>query len=329
MNNLQLSPLLEEYNSILIFTHVRPDGDAIGSTLAWQRALELAGKEVNIFCPDDIPLKYAFLPGSELFNKYIESCSKNHLVFVIDCSDLNRLEYMKNKISSAGRVVNVDHHTTNEYFGDYNIVDENASASAEIIYNLIKANELSLTFDISLALYVGIASDTGSFKYDNTTPRSMRIAGELLEKGVSPSLVSQKVFDQFPLSTIFLLRDALFSLKIDATRKIAWMSMSEKEVQKYEASSDELEGFVNYAKNIEGVEVGLFFYHTNEGSTKVGFRSKTVDISAAARSLGGGGHPRAAGCSVRGEPGEIENMVLDCVRKLLSKEENLQNCLYS
>ena len=135
-----------------------------------------------------------------------------------------------------------------------------------------------LNYEIGLNLYVAISSDTGSFKYENTTPQTMRIAGELLEKGINPAVVSQKLFDEYPLSTIFLLRDSLAGLELNHTREIAWMSVNEEMLKKYGAEPSEMDGFVNYLKNISEVEVGVLFYHTAE-SSKIGFRSKTIDVA--------------------------------------------------
>jgi phosphoesterase RecJ-like protein len=147
----------------------------------------------------------------------------------------------------------------------------------------------------------------------------MEIAARLLGKGINPFYVSQKIFDEYPASTIFLLRDALASLQFDRTGKIAWMVADDRMLRKHGAEASDLDGFVNYVKNIESVEVGIFFYHTDNGETKVGFRSKTVDIASVAYSLGGGGHSRAAGCTLRGEPGEVINKVIQSVARLLYK----------
>lgn len=232
---------------------------------------------------------------------------------------------MKDRVQSGFTIINIDHHATNNYFGDYNIVDISAAATGEIIYQLLKENNFLLNQEISLSLYVAIVSDTGSFKYANTTPRALKIASVLLEKGVDPSQVSQKIFDEYPLSTVFLLRDALNSLHLDETMRIAWMSLHEDLVESYGAKGEELEGFVNYGKNINGVEVGIFFYHTRNGETKVGLRSKTVvDVGAVAALFGGGGHPRAAGCTISGwEYGVATEKILQAVKEALMETETL------
>ena len=306
------------YDNIYIFTHVRPDGDAIGSSLALANALKTEHKNVEVFCPDVIPSRYSFLPGVETFQDSFIPKEGKGMAFILDCSDLRRLEYMGRKLLRLDRIVNIDHHVTNEKFGDLNLIDSSAASTGEIIYRILQ-NDYELNYEISLCLYVAISSDTGSFKYENTTPQTMEIAARLLEKGVNPFYVSQKIFDEYPVSTIFLLRDALGTLQFDETGKIAWMAVDDALLRKRQANSAELDGFVNYVKNIESVEVGIFFHHTDFEETKVGFRSKTVDIASVAHALGGGGHPRAAGCTIKGRPEEVVKIVLQSVSRLISK----------
>jgi len=318
MKEQDLFPLLEGYNNISIFTHVRPDGDAIGSSLAWAKALIMLGKNVEIYCPDVIPERYSFLPGYERFqDQFLPHKKEKLLAFVLDCSDLARLEYMESQMSQVEKIVNIDHHITNECFGDHNLVKTSAAATAEIIFQLIQENNLELDQEISLSLYAAISSDTGSFRYKNTTPQTMRIAALLLENGVNPYLVSEKLFDELSLNKLLLLREALYTLKVDEKHQVAWMSMKESTVRKYNASPAELEGFVNYAKNIKNMDIGVFFYHGNDGETKVGLRSKNSDVARMASYFGGGGHPLAAGCTVKGRAGQVEKKILKIIREAL------------
>lgn len=321
MTGAELEALLQKYEQIYIFSHIRPDGDAIGSSLAWGKALEQRGKKVKLFCPDVIPSKYAsFIPEMNISSVFIAPGNICTLAFILDCSDLERLDYMKEDVLQLDEIFNIDHHGTNVRFGDYNLVDTSAAATGEIIYRLIQDLQLELTEEMSLFLYIALTSDTGSFKYENTSSQTMYIAGELLEKGVNPSYVSMKVFDEISLPSFLLLRDCLQNLKMDHTGKIAWMSVEEKLLNEYGVDRFELEGYINYAKNIQGVEAGVFFFHTLKGETKVGFRSKTVDISSVAFFFGGGGHPRAAGCSIEGRPEEIEKMVVEKISEQLASE---------
>ncbi|MDO9535261.1 MAG: bifunctional oligoribonuclease/PAP phosphatase NrnA [Bacillota bacterium] len=320
MTGLNLRLLLDKYNNIYIFTHLRPDGDAIGSSLALGNALRHESKNVRLFCSDEIPSKYSFLPGVEVFQDYFELEEEEGLAFVLDCSDLKRLAHLKDGLKELNMVINIDHHITNEKFGDINIIDSSAASTGEIIYKLLQTNNLEINKEISLCLYVAISSDTGSFKYENTMPKTMEIAGKLLENGVNPSYVSQIIFDEYPLSTISILSYLLSTLQLDETGKIAWMQLTEKVLREYGAKPDQLDGFVNYAKNIIGVEVGVFFYHTEDGETKTGLRSKSVDVAAIAHKFGGGGHIRAAGCSISGKPDDVVKMVLEAIKNGLNEK---------
>jgi phosphoesterase RecJ-like protein len=322
MNNFNLGSLLERYQHSIILIHIRPDGDAIGSALALEKALKQKGKSVELFCADVIPAKYSFLPGVYNFRDHLNPNNRENLIFILDCSDLDRLGYMKETVLNlSGTIVNIDHHITNDCFGDYNIVDASASATAEILYRLLNENSINIDPEISLCLYVGISSDTGSFKYENTSPQAMYIAAKLLEQGINPSLVSQKIFDEVSVPAIKLLRDALATLTFEQEGRIAWMKVRDDMLQKHQAKPEELDGFVNYVKNIEDVEAGIFFYHTdNNGETKVAFRSKTIDVSRIAKIFGGGGHPRAAGCTIHGEQHGIVKKVLDAVKKTIKEQ---------
>ena len=320
MNVINWELLWQKYEQFYIFMHIRPDGDTIGSSLAWGKALQQKGKIVKIFCPDFIPYKYTFLPNMDISRTFLAPGDKPTMAFVIDCSDLNRLDYLKEDVLQLDGIFNIDHHRTNLRFGDYNIVEPTAAATGEIIYRLILELGLELTEEMSLYLYTALASDTGSFKYENTTPQTMSIAAKLLEKGVNPSLVSTKIFDEISFASLLLLRVCLQNIKIDDTGKIAWMSVDESTLKEYGVKPSELEGYINYAKNVRGVEVGVFFHHTQAGETRVAFRSKSVNISTVAFSFGGGGHKRAAGCSLYGKAEEIENDVIQKVADFLVLE---------
>lgn len=310
MSKMRLKPFLETFSKFDIFTHVRPDGDAIGSSLALQAALIGAGKQARVFCPDVIPAKYSFLPGAgSICDDYSPGDVENTLAITLDCSDMNRLSYMKEDAREYKQLLNIDHHVTNEEFGNYNFIDTSAAATAEMIYCLLKEDSFQLTEEISLCLYVGLTTDTGSFKYENTTSKTLQVAGELLANGVNP-IVGYRVIDEYPLSTLLLLRDALSTLKLNQEKTVAWMQVTEEMVRRNGALPEELDGFVNYLRNIQSVDVAVLFYHKEDDETKVGFRSKKTDVASIARYFAGGGHPRAAGCSLTGNAEEICQTVL-------------------
>lgn len=321
MDAIDLQMHLRECSGVSIFTHIRPDGDAVGSTLAWKRIIETNTElPVQIYCPDTIPPKYSFLPGVDDFRQVLESSLHKDLVFVLDCSDLGRLDYLKENLQQHDLIINIDHHITNDRFGRYNLVDPAAAATAEILYLFSLENGLQIDQEAGLALYAALVSDTGFFKYDNTTPETMRISADLLAKGIVPSLVSLKLFDERPYTTLLLLAETLQSLTLDQDKKIAWMSIDDEKIAACGANPAELDGFVNYLRDLEGVEVGILFYHANQGNTKVGLRSKSLDVARVASTFGGGGHPRAAGCTLQGAPAETTRRVLQAVSSSLQEK---------
>ncbi len=321
MDTFNLLSALKNNQTVSIFTHIRPDGDAIGSSLAWKRIISLNTEcFVSVYCPDTIPSKYHFLPGVEEFQQTVERSIDHDLVFVLDCSDFERLDYLKESVQANTQIVNIDHHTTNVYFGRYNLVHTSAAATAEVIFSLCNEYDLHVDKDAAFCLFTAISSDTGSFKYDNTTPNTLRISADLLDKDIKPSLISQKLFDERPYSTLVLLGEALKSLTLDPNQKIAWMGVDDEQIVKSGAKPAELDGFVNYLRDIEGVEVGIFFYHSSRGHTKVGFRSKSLDVSCIAFSFGGGGHPRAAGCTVESTPSTAVKQVLQAVHAAMEEQ---------
>ncbi|NLC12055.1 MAG: bifunctional oligoribonuclease/PAP phosphatase NrnA [Firmicutes bacterium] len=299
-NKIDFSPVisaLEQKEHFIIASHVLPDGDSLGSTLSLGLALKKLGKKVEMLCPDAVPLKYRFLPGSEYLKREIpSSIHEDTIVFILDCSDEERLGDLFTNLSSLP-IINIDHHSSNTYFGQVNIVKEDAAATGQIIFYLLEQLDL-LDPEIALNLYVAIVTDTGSFKFANTTAEAHFICAKLLSFNLEPDVVSQKVFDEKPISTMLLLKEALGSLCLEKHGvKIAWMKVDDQILAKCGASREELDGIVNYARNITGVEVGMLFYLKNEGEIKVALRSKSkINVAKIAEKFGGGGHRQAAGC---------------------------------
>ena len=288
--------LIKKEEHFYLISHMQPDGDSIGSLLAMGEALKGAGKRARMFTPGLIPQKYSFLIGADLVEHEVAGWDPDVTALVLDSSDADRLGDLKNSFMECRTIINIDHHVTNQCFGTLNLVDPGASATGEIIYLLLSEAGVQISYDVAEALYVAISTDTGSFKYDNTTPVTHRVIAELLEYDLSPGNISQRIFDEHPFAFYTLLKEAISSLELYADRKVAMMTLSRDIRLRSGALPDQLEGIVNYSRNIEGVELGILFYVENESEVKVGFRSKTMDVSILAGRLNGGGHARAAGC---------------------------------
>lgn len=327
-NNInKIVDLLKKEQCFYLVSHILPDGDSIGSLLALGEALRQMGKEVRLLSPHPVSKRYIFLEGSSSISQELayDHCST---VVVLDSSDLERTGQFKEQLAGAQCLVNIDHHPTNRNYGTLNLVEPGAAATGELLYHLFISLGVKITGSMAAALYVAIATDTGSFKYDNTTPETHRIVAALLEQGgLNPAWIAQRIFDERPLSFFLLLKEALATLEIDNHLCIATLAVGSDMLEKYNVSIEEIEGLINFTRNIEGVELGILFYVESDREIKVGFRSKKADVSILAGRLNGGGHARAAGCRLSGSYAEVKQMVLREARNLL-QEAGLTGDLY-
>lgn len=300
----------------LIVFHEHPDGDAIGSALALVLALRKLGKEPRAACPDRPAPCYHFLPGSDEIAG-ADVAGDFDLALLVDCADLARTGELLAAVRRCPRLVNIDHHPTNERFGDAAWVEPDAAASGELIARLIAA--LGVPFDAGMAtcIFTALLTDTGSFHYSNTTAASLALAGEMVAAGARPDLISDAIYEQHPLGDVELLAAALQTLAVSADGRIAWLTVTAADLARTRGDSD---GLVNYARMIAGVEVALLFREEGPDAVKVSLRSRAVDVAAIARAFGGGGHPRAAGCTFRGSLGEAQAVILRHVASAVALE---------
>ena len=303
--------LLKAAKKLVIVSHVSPDGDTLGSSLALMHALRMLGKEVIINVDDDISTVYSFLPGIAEYRRFApEESVDADLLVIIDASSADRvgnaMEVVKSPI-----VLNIDHHKTNTRFADYLYLDADAAATAEIIYSLLLEMGIKLTRDIATCIYEGIYTDTGSFKYSNTTSNTLKTAADLLNYGVNPSLISDNM-ELKSRSQVEMLRKVLETLTFLKDGKIAYIEIP---LELYDHNV-ETDTFISYPRYVEGVEIALLFKQVEANLTRVSFRSKEIDVAKIALSFGGGGHKKAAGCSIYAPLKEAEKAVLDVVGEL-------------
>lgn len=298
----------------VLTTHVLPDGDAMGSCLALGLALRRRGKRADVVLDDPVPARYRFLPGVSNVSGF-SARSSRYVLVSMDSTDPSRCSCPAEAITGAHIVVNIDHHVSNSYFGDQYLIDESASATGEIVYSIIKSLGWGLTADEATCLYTAIMTDTGSFRFTNTTARSLAICADLVSAGAEPSKIAEEVYETRSLSATILLSRALSSLRIDDSGRIAWMSLTMADLLDAKAGPEDTEGIVNNARMVEGVEVGILFREIDEGRVRVTFRSREfVDVSRVAALFSGGGHPRAAGCDMAGPLDAAVETVLSRVR---------------
>ena len=303
--------LLKAAKKVVIVSHVSPDGDTLGSSLALMHALRILGKEVIMNVDDDISTVYSFLPGIDDYCRFAPDESvKADLLVIIDASSADRAGNAMDVVKPHA-VLNIDHHKTNTRFADYLYLDSDAAATAEIIYSLLLEMGIELTTDIATCIYEGIYTDTGSFKYSNTTSKTMETAAALLKYGVNPSLISDNM-ELRSRSQVEMLRKVLETLTFLHDGKIAYIEIAP---ELYDNNVD-TDAFISYPRYVEGVEIALLFKQVEDNLTRVSFRSKEIDVAKIALSFGGGGHKKAAGCSIYAPLKEAEKVILKAVGDL-------------
>jgi len=311
--------MIAESERILFFMHVQPDGDSIGSTLAMVRALRQQGKEAVMVGVDPIPRIYHFLPGWDtLFTPWEQVTGEWDLACFLDCGDLQRVGAAVPLVERCKRSLNIDHHVTNTGYGEYNYMDFSAAAVGELAYRLLRAMNLPIDTETALCLYTSLVTDTGGFRYDSTGPATHRVAADLIELGARPYEVASAIWENESPSRLALLARALQTLRLEQGGKIAWMKVDRAMMAEAGASDDDVEGLVNYARSVEGVEVGVLIKEAADGRIRVNLRSRrTADVGAVALRFGGGGHARAAGCTLFVSMEEAIEQVLEAVKDVV------------
>jgi phosphoesterase RecJ-like protein len=305
----QVVELIEQKQHFMITSHIRPDGDGLGSGLALYWMLRSLSKEATVILRDRVPPAYRVLPGSELVLVQPDVTDYYDAAFIIECSDVERpgLASLKDQF-----VVNIDHHSTTVPFGDINWIDPTAAAVGEMIYNLCKALGVEVTKEIAECIYTALLTDTGSFHFSNTTERTLKIASELVRRGVEPARISQALFYSYPFAKIRLLGLVLSTIQRDESGRIAWIKVDRDTMYEAAASDEDADGIVNHALSVDEVEAVAFFKELAEGVYRVSLRSKgKSNVAKVAEMFGGGGHRNAAGCRIEGDFEDVKRRVIE------------------
>lgn len=303
---------------ILVVSHVSPEGDAIGSLLGMALALGGAGKDVTAYLEDPVPELFLFLPGADTVVHDLTGKGPFDATIAVDCGQKERLGKGFNEHPSTGVLINIDHHATNDRFGDINVIVSDASAAGELVYDFCKAGGFEITRDIAVNLYVAIHTDTGSFRYSSSTADAFTKAGDLVRLGADPWDISRRVYENVPARKYKLLAMALSTLDVvdvGGAGAIASLAVTLDMFKKAGADKDYADGFVNYARGIEGVTVGVLFREAGVNLYKVSMRAKgDVDVSEISEAFGGGGHRNAAGFTIAGSCEEVKAKVMAAIR---------------
>jgi bifunctional oligoribonuclease and PAP phosphatase NrnA len=310
---------LNNCKTVLISVHKNPDGDALGSQIGLMLALEKIGKEVFAHNLDPVPEIYRFLPGTDRITTG-PSVKGTYDAFLVLDADPPRTGLF-NGSWPARTLINIDHHVTNPREWPLTWLDPDATATGEMIYRLMTGLKIPLDKDIALCLYTAIFTDTGSFRYSNTTAESMRIAATLIEAGADPWTVTENVYESYAFKRINLLGKVLSGIERSQDGRIAWVLVTDDLYRQTGTSAEDTDNFVNFVRSVKGVEVAVLFRQTGAAQYKISLRAKgRVDLSGLATSLGGGGHKNAAGGVLDGPFTVVRDRVLNAVAQELARQ---------
>jgi len=316
----QVVELIENRRDFAITTHIKPDGDGVGSSLGLCWLLRSLGKNAEVIVHGDVPLAYRSLPGADAIRDVSAIDRKYDAIFVIECSDIERPG-----IAGLERefTVNIDHHSTSEHFGTINWIDSTASAVGEMIYNLCKAIGGRITKEIAECVYMALVTDTGSFHFPNTSERTLKVASELIKAGARPAQIGEAVYANYPWSRIELMRQVIATVRRDASGRVASLQQTLEMKEVAGAVDGDNNGFVNIPLAAKEVQAAVYMREVGVGRYRVSLRSKgDIDVAKVAEEFGGGGHKNAAGLSVEGDWDETEQAIIDSVRSAIERSSN-------
>lgn len=297
----EIADVIAGMDDIIISAHTGADGDAIGSVAALLRALRGAGKNVRAVI-EALPIKYAEIPGALDIGFQIDDGFSYKAFIALDCGDKARLGRFEKYFDSAEITVNIDHHKSNDFFGTYNCVEENASATSEVIYKIFEESKMfSLDSTIASALYAGLLYDTGGFRHASTTAYTYMAASELIAHGADFNRIYKRLFHTARFAELKILSTAFKNMKSELGGRLVWTSVTSGEMAEVSARASDLDNVVDYLMSVEGAQIAAFIYQKDINEFKISLRSEPeFDVSGIAYSFGGGGHKNAAGATFFG-----------------------------
>lgn len=302
---------------VLLLGHVHPDADVLGTLFALGLGLERAGWSPTFAGPHPVPEVLAFLPGAERYEVWDRAPGQFPVIVTTDCPNHARMEGLFEQARGPeSRVFNIDHHPDNRRYGTIDWIDSDAAATGEMVHELLTALALPVTADIALNLFTAIHTDTGSFRYSNTTARTFRIAAALTRAGADPALVSDRLYQRRAPGSLEELGEVLRRVAVTEDGQIAWLAVPRGLVSDAFVSAEDL---VSYPRSLDGVRVAMLLREDRPGTVKVSLRAKgDVAVNRIAGRFGGGGHENAAGCTVPGELEEVARALLAAVREAMA-----------
>jgi bifunctional oligoribonuclease and PAP phosphatase NrnA len=318
----QIGEALRNHQSFILLSHVRPDGDAIGSQLALGYALMAAGKSVRLINEDGLPENLAFMAGSEKIESPPAEPLDVEVAIALDTATKPRLgDNALNAASKAKLWINIDHHLSNPRYGDLNLIDSTSPATGQILYKLIVALDLPMPAESRDAIYVAVSTDTGSFQYPSTTAETYDLAADLIRRGLDVGAINSSTYDNHPYRRVELMRALLNTLELTSSGMVASWVMRDQTRIDLALTPDDSEGLIDIIRAIRGVQVAVFFEELPDGKIRVSMRSKDrrFNVCEIAMAFGGGGHALAAGIRMKGPLEEAKKLVLEAIESRISE----------
>lgn len=314
MNLSEIAKKLLKEKRVALISHVRPDGDTLGSSLALKLALESINIQADVVCDDSVPQKFFFLDEANLVKK--ELCGEYGALIAIDCADISRLGSFSEAFIKHQNTFVIDHHISNNRYAKNNYVFDNSS-NAENILALIELMGISITSKIANLLAMGIVTDTGNFRHKNVTENTLVSAGKLVSLGADLNNIYFHMFTKQSKARAKLFGSTMQKLRYFFDDRFAVATVLQSDIEKACARQDETEGFIDFVMGINGVEVGACVLETAKNKFKISFRSKGTDVNGVAQTFGGGGHTLASGCQIQGEYEEVVDKICFAVSRYL------------
>ena len=308
-----LDDIIKPAKKILLLSHVNPDGDTLGSMCAMYSMIQKRfKKKADMSIVSNLPFNYKFLPNVDLAQRYFDQSLVYDLVITLDVAAIDRVRDAKIFFDKAKCRVNIDHHKTNPAYGDYNLIEPEASSCGEVLFNYFKKHDWEITEDAAVALYVAIMTDTGNFRFENTSPNALRAAADLVENGANPNKLYKLCYESKTKNLVMFQNYCVNKAEFLNDNKIVYTTVYKKDLEKFSAGDDYTDGIAETLRAIDSTEVAFVVKEVESKMTKVSMRSKTLDVAKICEQFGGGGHTYAAGCTIKAS-------VKDSIEKLLKE----------